>query len=531
MKKVLFCLVCLVLFPDIVIFSQHSNYRSVFRDINSFNRSRSPSLDEPYFKAHLKSGGLCIYTDTLWDYNPETDIISGNARLYDTRRNLLRTGVIKIKSDTVVLFESNGKLDNRRWHNRVVARNIITTVDGVIGVLCISIPKACWGSCPTFYTGDGNYVFNADAEGFSEAILPSMEYRDIDALYNFHPEGPEFSIRMKNEALETHVVRNVSILAVERDPSLKVFQGIDDQFYLTDPSFLQNPVYAEAREGDITRELAAADLDERFSPADPKNMKSRESITLKFRRGNLTDAGLVLNFRQSLMTTYLIYNVMGYMGNTVSDVMAELENNNQVLRNHNLIDDELGGIDVYLLEKGGYRQCGVFNETGPIASNQQLLPLGRLPDDDEITVKLVLNRGLWRIDYAALLPVLGITGATELKPGRLQYRHEDHAELLEQLNDEDGQLVSLPGDEYDMFFRLPGEGMDYDLFLSSKGYYLEWMRESWLKDKNLLKLNALLENPDKFFRREAGKYSRYETEIEKIFWSSRIDTENNPSHE
>ena len=436
-----------------------------------------------------------------------------------------------IMTDSVVLFESNRRLDMKGRQRRLATRTILTGVDAVIGVLCITIPKACWGSCPTFYTGEGDYVFSADAEGFSEAILPSMEYGDIDALYNFHPDDRNFAIKMKNEALETHVVRDVSILAVERDPSLKVVLGNDDKFYLTDPVFTQPPSKAVGEEGDITRELLKADLDERFSPADPKNMKSKEEILLTFRRGIINDAGLVLNFRQSLMTTYLIYTVMGYMGNTVSDVMAELEMNNQVLKKHKLIDDELGGIDVYLLNGSRYKFCGSFNETGPIASNQQLVHLGNLPQDDEVTIKLVLNKGLWRLDYAALLPVEGTTEAVKIKPHRLIYRNEDCPELLKLLNDSIEQLVSMPGDEFSLSFELPGETENYDLFLWSKGYYLEWMRENWLKDKNLIKLNRLLENPDRFFRKEAGKYARYENEIEKIFWSSRLNTKTYNDHE
>ena len=359
-------------------------------------------MNEPYLKAHLKSGGLCIYTDTIWQFNETTNTIQGNGTLYDMRRNLLRTGIVEMNVDTVVLFESNQKLDLTRRNRRLAASTILTVVDAAFGVICISVPKACWGSCPTFYSGQGDYLFSADAEGFSEAIVPSMEYGDIDALYNFKPEKNEFSIKMKNEALETHVVRKVSILALEKDPGLKSFHGQDDKFYLTDPTFKKELITAVAREGDITGKLSALDHDERFSTSDKRNMKSKEEIILTFNREGITNAGLVLNFRQTLMTTYLIYSAMGYMGNTVSDFLAEMEKNNQALHKHNLIDEELGGIEVYLMDGKKEIFCGTYNETGPIASNLQILPLAELPGGKEVKVKLVLNKGLWRIDYAAL---------------------------------------------------------------------------------------------------------------------------------
>ncbi len=114
------------------------------------------------------------------------------------------------------------------------------------------------------------------------------------------------------------------------------------------------------------------------------------------------------------MTTYLIYSAMGYMGNTVSDFLAELDKDSQVLKKHNLVMDELGGIDVYILNGTEEHFCGSFHETGPIAINQQVLPLPRLEETEEITVKLKMNRGLWRIDYAAITPLLGSSEAFSL---------------------------------------------------------------------------------------------------------------------
>ncbi len=49
---------------------------------------------------------------------------------------------------------------------------------------CIANPKACFGSCPTFYLEDegGREPERPQAEGFSESIARVLEARDIDAL-------------------------------------------------------------------------------------------------------------------------------------------------------------------------------------------------------------------------------------------------------------------------------------------------------------------------------------------------------------
>jgi len=49
------------------------------------------------------------------------------------------------------------------------------------------------------------------AEGFSSSIAPPLEADDIDLLLNVKPENGELSIEMRNEALETHVVRYINI--------------------------------------------------------------------------------------------------------------------------------------------------------------------------------------------------------------------------------------------------------------------------------------------------------------------------------
>jgi hypothetical protein len=82
----------------------------------------------------------------------------------------------------------------------------------------------------------------------------------------------------------------------------------------------------------------------------------------------------------------------------------------------------------------------------------------------------------------------------------------------------------MPGCEYRFSFTLPDENADYELFLYSKGYYLEWMRAHWIGDKDLMKLRQMVYKPHKYLLEEAKNYKRYETTMEQEFWNSRIDT-------
>ena len=79
---------------------------------------------------------------------------------------------------------------------------------------------------------------------------------------------------------------------------------------------------------------------------------------------------------------------------------------------------ELGGIDVYVFntETDKWEYQGSFNETGPIAINKQLMPLETNPCADHVRVKLILNKGLWRLDYAALTNIKSKAEPVELTP-------------------------------------------------------------------------------------------------------------------
>ena len=83
-------------------------------------------------------------------------------------------------------------------------------------------------------------------------------------------------------------------------------------------------------------------------------------------------------------------------------------------------------------------------------------------------------------------------------------------------------MITFPGEVYDLKYKIPCAEDKYHVFLSSKGYYLEWMRSNWLKDKNLYKLHQMFKNPKKWLKKETEKYTFYESQMEEDFKNSRI---------
>ena len=122
---------------------------------------------------------------------------------------------MSIQIDSVAIFETNTKILDPEA-KRIHELTILAAIDAALGLICVIVSKSCFGSCPTFYINSDDQFHYSDAEGFSNAIAPSMEYFDIDALNNPPITASKFSITMKNEALETHCVNDVKLLAHSR---------------------------------------------------------------------------------------------------------------------------------------------------------------------------------------------------------------------------------------------------------------------------------------------------------------------------
>lgn len=499
-------------------------FRSNYKDANKLLHETENIRTKPYLKAHLKNGDVYILKNS-WKIDTLQNLVSGKGSHYDFNRTLLLKGEISVPIDSVAIFETNTKITDSE-DQRTDLLTIIAGLDVALGVICLSNPKACFGSCPTFYINEHDNFHYADAEGFSNAISPSMEYYDIDALNNQTIYGNEFSITMKNEALETHCVNDVKLLAYPLEEGERVYQSPTNEFYLCENNYALKSATGE--EGDVTTLLKNQDRQEFFSLSDEKNLSSKEEILLTFDNVERTDKlGLILNFRQSLMTTYFIYSAMGYMGDQVGDIFAQMEiNNDTKTKLENGIKKELGNIDIYAWDDKNetWELQDGFYETGPIAFNRQFIPLKTTSQNSTVRIKVILNKGLWRMDYIALTNIKDKVEAIEITPNQILNKGIKDQKALSNIKNIDKHLVSMPGSEYKFNFELPSSDTEYELFLYSKGYYLEWMREHWLKDKNLLKLRQMFNKPKKYLRVEAEAYKQYETNMEQEFWNSKIDT-------
>ncbi|MBK6565907.1 MAG: hypothetical protein IPN49_02680 [Saprospiraceae bacterium] len=507
----------------------YTNHYDTFRKMHYSEEElaqQKTKNDSSFLKAHDFDGNVYVFLGD-WKIDTSLHTVSGNAQKYNAERNLIKSGHLTVLSDSVILFETNQKL-NKNDGGIIAAKTLLVMYNVLITGLCLSTPKACWGSCPTFYTSDNDNVFVANAEGFSNAISPSLEYEDIDDLGFIANGCKNFSLTMKNEALETHVIDHVNLALIPVSGDGYVFHGTDNRFYTS--SLCTAPQKASIGGKDIIHHINKKDGNEWTSLADKKDLVTKEELILEFdanAQKTNSATGLVLTFRQTLMTTYLLYHAISYMGDEYSDIMSKLERDKKLKKEvYNAMYKTLGGVEVYFFDerKKNWEYQGEFYETGPIASNTQILPftsdIGNTPN--KIKIKLLFNKGLWRFDDVRLARIDTSVEPEWITPNILMLNDTLGAEELLNLSSDDKRLITFPGEVYDLKYKIPCAEDKYHVFLSSKGYYLEWMRSNWLKDKNLYKLHQMFKNPKKWLKKETEKYTFYESQMEEDFKNSRI---------
>ena len=466
-------------------------------------------MKAPFLKCHMKDGGL--YVLSSWRIDEAGAAVIGAGELYGTDRSVESRLSYRVRFADVALYETNTVVTSPG----VAGMAVITGLSLAVTAACISNPKSCFGSCPTFYApADDTGRLVLQAEGFSDAIAPALETHDIDALWRTTGRGGAFTLTMTNEAYETHVVKQADLLVVPRPPGGRVLATADALWIA---SHVAPPTTCLSAEGDCTAQLAAVDGNERISLTDEHDLAARETIELTFPPAT-GPAAIVIGARQSLVTTFLLYQGLAYLGTTAGSWLAMLERGDLGSRTGGRALQRLvGGIEVQVQEDGAWQTIGEAYETGPLATDVHLIRLP--PGVTGAHVRLQLPKGGWRIDSAALATLSGPAKPIRIAPTTIRGSiGKDYAAGRQPATA--FPIVTMPGDAYELGYTLP-PGHDYELFLDSRGYYLEWMRQEWLADERPLSALRLFTDPAQVLKDLAPAYKKLEPTAEAVFWRSR----------
>lgn len=473
----------------------------------------SRGQESPTMKAHLRDGGVIVFT--TWSTDTDARRVTGRGRRYDASRTRQDEGPFDVPLDSVALFESNANVAD----GATAAMGVVTAASLGLTAYCAANPKACFGSCPTFYMRDGEEE-RLLAEGFSSSVLPSLEATDVDALPLGKPSSGTVDVVMKNEAFETHAVRSVHLLAVPARSGTRVLQAASGGFLRVGRA--APPVACVSRQGEVASLISAMDDREYVSPTDSGDLAHQEELLLTFDAHAHGAQALVLGTRQSLVTTFLFYHMLALMGTQAGELLARMERGDHVMRaQFEAMRTKLGGIVVEARTAGGaWRRVAEIDEHGPLAADLRAVPL---PQDmaSPVQVRLRCAQGLWRFNWVALADVIEPCVPVRCEVREVLREGRPDANALVALRDTTRHLVTGPGDTYVLRYSLPEGEAGFELLLESRGYYLEWMREEWLKDENPALAALLFSNPVAAYRMLAPMYKAQEAGMEDIFWRSR----------
>lgn len=480
-------------------------------NVDKFHQSE----EFPFLKLHMHNGDAYILSS--WENDEQNKLIKGNGKHLDFNRLLIDSGNFSVQYNNIALVETN-KIEG---NSPLVGLSVMSGISLAATAFCIINPKACFGSCPTFYISDGNQ-YKLRAEGFSASVSPSLEDSDIDALYNFKPDCNVLDLQVRNEALETHVIRHVNILALPKSNGKRVLAAPGGEFF--EVSNIMGIKNAEAEEGDCTKKLISFDGSERFSFADSSNLAKKETIELEFDNiANDSAKGLIIACRQTLLSTFLFYQSLAYMGKNAGFYFSLLERRGSVLKEFIKYPGEiLKNIEVLQQDStGNWIKINQTGESGPIASDIKIIPLKKNYKTGKLKLQLRMTKGMWRIDYAALADPGRKISPILIKPSNVLPAKRYSSDVLNLLLSEDSLLVTLPGDKYNIYYELPDNYKDYEYFIDSRGYYLEWIRDVWLNEENPAMVNEMIFNTNQYFKDMAPEYKKIEAGMEEAFWRSK----------
>ncbi len=463
----------------------------------------------PFLKVHMRNGDLFVLES--WHPDSGAGAVVGTGSHYDPDRRELGRGDFTVPVDSVALFETNTL--GKSGANTTLT--VLVGITAAVAFMCAVSPKTCFGSCPTFYLNDPDVPV---AEGFSASIAPSLEATDVDALYPGRVGPGPLEVVMKNEALETHVVRHVDLLAVPHHSDTRVFAAPDGSFY--EATALAPPVAAAGPEGDILPLVRDADRAERFSAADSTCLAARETLELTFDPGAPARRGLVIGCRQTLLSTYVLYQTFAYMGRDAGRWLAEMERGTLGDAGSHVVDILGGAVLRIEARPGVWTTIGEIREFGPIAIDHHLVTFDA-PATWTGRVRIELTKGGWRIDDVTLAILAGPVEPLRLAPQDVAREGASDRDALAALLDSERSLTTLPGDTYTLLYSIPDDGRDYEVFIESRGYYLEWIREDWMREENPSRLAEMFFDPEAALTRLAPDYKRVEPAMEAAFWSSR----------
>ena len=407
-----------------------------------------------------------------------------------------------------------------------VAAGVLVVAAAAVAISCINNPK-CFGSCPTIYSDSaGTPVL--EAEGFSYSIAPIFEAPDVDRLRARPDSQGMLRIEVRDEAYETHYINHMGLVEVLHDSDELALPDNRNQPVVV--RGLQAPGTARDRLGhDIRALIAQADGEVYRTPdrvlAAADSVDPNDDIHLTFERPASTDTvALVFRMRNSLLNTVLLYELMlGDPGLKSLDWVGEdLAKIGPATRLGRWYAAHMGMRVLVRDAEGVYHEVARIVDTGPVAWKDVAV---RVPviEQDSVRVRLTYVADDWRIDQIRMAAGVRTPESRPITPSTLTTSTgvADTAALDRLRAPDDKYLVTSSGQRFFLTFATgptpPGKSRTF--MLASQGYYIEWLRGSWLRTARLA---STFTPNDEALVSTLRRWRSEQTELERRFAATRV---------
>lgn len=402
------------------------------------------------------------------------------------------------------------------------------------GLLLVAI----FGSCPTVYVDSaGSDILQA--EGFSYAIAPMFEHRDVDALRVRPDSAGIIRLELRNEALETHYVNHLELLAAQHPIGTRV---IPDQSG-------QPVIIGSAQPLAAARDRAGRDVRDVLARADGDLFASSPTTVDRARIGDLGDwidieAGglapgdsiaVVLRLRNSLLNTVLLYegmlgghDALDWMNTRLEHIASVVDLARWYTRTMGMRatvrdpNPTLGATTGHSVRLG---------DVGPLAFRDVAIVLPR-PErgGGRVRVRLEFVADNWRIDHAAISGSVSPAAVTTIAATRVVVPtpadggppRTDTLALPAIAEADDRYLETRPGQRMTIEFagtRRSAPNSTTSYLISWQGWYREWIRGSWIAHPSR---TAAFVPGDSAMLAAIRSWRRRQPELERAFYASRL---------
>lgn len=476
-------------------------------------------------KCHVIDGSVIVYRN---GFTVDGNIIRGiGDRFYFTSKT--NSTIESFPLDSIAAITTYEDYSGARTVANGSLGFLGTVISGLT-VYCLSCPKCCFGSCPTVYTFDNNFM-SLETELFSSSISRMLEDNDLDKLKQKIPDNGVYKINITNEALETHYIDKFNLMLAEHPLGTIAYPNIGNGFTVIDKTVSLESAF-NSDGVDILKEISTEDtISYRSGMGMVRELKNGPKYDwIDFTSlvpEDIRNAKILVRYKNTLLSTILFYDVvLGSQGIKSVEWIDKMNNDPVYAEDFKMIYDNFSGMKFEICKNGKWISAGKFPDAGPICWKHAAAEIS-VADMKEIKFRLKFIPDNFMIDFVGI--EFGSDTGNNVKTvtvipfdARNNTNGTDSNAIRMIENTDKNYLVTNPGDSYSLNYNIKKRyDIEQTVFISSKGYYNEWIRGSWIKNDTTVRTFDLY-NINKNLKLIAESWETNKALIESEFFNTRI---------